>query len=85
MTEKEIPWSLVVEGDQIYSERTKKWYPVTGSSTIKGTTKIKVFINGRAIPLQEARDEVRVRRGPTGDAVDVLHLVFSGQTMPEER
>lgn len=85
MTEKEIIWGLVVEGDQIYSDRTKKWYPVTGSSAVKGTTKIKVFVNGRAIALQEAKDTVRVRRGPTGDAVDVLQLIFSGQTMPEER
>jgi hypothetical protein len=83
--EKEIIWGLVVEGDQIYSDRTKKWYSVTGSSAVTGTTKIKVFINGRAIPLQESKDIVRVRRGPTGDAVDVLQLIFSGQTMPEER
>jgi hypothetical protein len=86
MIEQETTWGMIVEGDQIYSEVTKKWYPVTGSVSIRGTTLIKVFVNGRqAGPPKEAADKVRVRRGPTGQAVDVIHLVFSGQTMPDIR
>lgn len=88
MTKPEVStrWGLVVESDEIYSERTKKWYEVTGSVSIKGTSKVKIFAKGvpRAFE-REARDPVTVRRGPTGEAVDVLQLVFSAQTMPEAR
>lgn len=84
--EKDITWGLVVEGDEIWSPKTRKWYPVSGSVSIKGTDTVKVFIGGRqAGPPKNAKDPVRVRRGPTGEAVDVIQLVFSGQTMPEEK
>lgn len=79
-------WGLVVESDEIYSERTKKWYEVTGSVSIKGTSKVKIFAKGVPKAFErEARDPVTVRRGGTGQAVDVLQLVFSAQTMPEVR
>lgn len=86
MNEKEVAWGLVVEGDEIYSDRTKKWYPVTGSVSMRGGQDVKIFARGlpRAI-IKPAKDQVLVRRGPTGDAVDVIQLVFSAQTMPEER
>lgn len=88
MTKPEVPtqWGLVVEGDEIYSTKTQKWYEVTGSVTVKGTSRVKIFARGipRAFE-RDAREDVTVRRGPTGKAVDVLALVFSAQTMPETR
>lgn len=84
----EIPtrWGLVVEGDEIFSDRTKRWYEVTGSVSIKGTHKVKIFARG--IPKafeRDAGEATTVRRGPTGQAVDTIQLVFSAQTMPETR
>lgn len=82
--EKTIPWGLVVESDEIWSERTERWYVVSGSVRIKDTDTVKVFIGGRqAGPPKPIKEMVLVRRGPTGDAVDVLQLIFSGQTMPD--
>ena len=88
MTKPEVPtqWGLVVEGDEIYSPKTQRWYEVTGSCSIKGTDKVKIFARGIARAFERvAREDVTVRRGPTGKAVDVLALVFSAQTMPETR
>lgn len=77
-------WGLVVEGDEIYSAKTKKWYEVTGSVSIKDTGKVKIFARGIPKAFERtAADPVTVRRGPTGEAVDVIQLIFSAQTMPE--
>jgi len=88
MQKPEIPtrWGLVVEGDEIYSDRTNRWYEVTGSVAIKGTDRVKIFARGVPKAFERnASDPVTVRRGPTGAAVDVFQLVFSAQTMPETR
>lgn len=88
MSKPEIPtrWGLVVESDEIYSDKTGRWYEVTGSCSIKGTDKVKIFARGVPKAFErKAHDPVTVRRGPTGQAVDVLQLVFSAQTMPETR
>lgn len=79
-------WGMVVEGDEIFSAKTGKWYQVRGSLSIQGTTKVKIFAVG--IPKgfeREAGEAVTVRRGLTGKAVDVFQIIFSGQTMPETR
>lgn len=81
MTEIELPWKMIVEGDQIFSAKTGRWYEVRGMVSIKGTSKVKIFAKG--IPKafeREADQTTRVRRGPTGDAVDVFQIIFSGQT-----
>jgi hypothetical protein len=81
--ERDTTWGLVVEGDEIWSDRTKKWYPVLGSVSIKGTSTVKIFAKGVPAIVKPAADPVRVRRGATGKAVDVIALVFSGQFMPD--
>lgn len=81
--EKDTQWGLVVEGDQIWSDRTKRWYPVIGSVSIKGTGTVKIFAKGVPAIVKPADGPVRVQRGATGKAVDVISLVFSGQFMPD--
>lgn len=81
--EQDTQWGLVVEGDQIWSDRTKKWYAVISSVSIKGTGSVKIFAKGVPAITKPADGPVRVRRGPTGKAVDVLLLVFSGPVMPD--
>ena len=77
-------WGLVVESDQIYSAKTGKWYPVRQSVGMPDGTHIKVWATGIPKPIVKALDDpVRVRRGPTGKAVDLFAIVFSGQTKPE--
>lgn len=88
MPKPEIPttWGMVVEGDEIHSAKTGKWYEVRGSVSIKGSTKVKIFAVGVPKAFErEASEAVTVRRGPTGKAVDVFQIIFSGQTMPETR
>lgn len=79
--EKPIPWGLVVESDEVYSERTGRWYRV--DKTVRMGARVKVWAagQGKAWPLMEARDKVLVRRGPTGDAVDMIQIIFSGETL----
>lgn len=80
-SEVELPWKLIVESDQIYSTRTGKWYEVRGVVKQKTDGRIRVFAKG--IPKAFTRDPddfTKVRRGVTGEAVDVFQIIFSGQT-----
>lgn len=76
-------WGDVVEGDEILSEKTQRWYEVTRSVANKG--RIKVNIKGSPKPIERDRiDSVKVRRGVTGEAVDILEVLLSMQTKPTE-
>ncbi len=79
-TETELPWKLIVESDEIYSPKTRKWYEVRGV-VLQKDGRIRVFAKG--IPKAFTRDPAEttmVRRGATGKAVDVFQIIFSGQT-----
>lgn len=74
--ESEHPWSLVVESDQVYSAKTAKWYKVR-STTLLDSGKIRVRFVGVAKPFEvPASARVKVRRGPTGEAVDVINTIL---------
>jgi hypothetical protein len=75
-TEQEITWSQVVEGDEIYSPKTDRWYEVTRAVHPAGG-KSKINAKGIPKPLQpDSAALVKVRRGPTGVAVDMFASVL---------
>lgn len=77
-------WGLVVESDEIYSAKTGRWYPVRGSVAMPDGTHVKIFAKGLPRPIiKPVGDPVRVRRGPTGKAVDMFAVIFSGQIRPD--
>lgn len=76
--ERDLSWGQVVEGDQIYSDKTKRWYEVT-RAVHSGGTEGKSLINAKGIPRglkPNSADPVKVRRGPTGNAVDMFASVL---------
>lgn len=78
LVEQEITWGQVVESDEIYSDKTKRWYEVT-RAVHSGGTEGKSLINAKGIPRglkPNSADLVRVRRGPTGNAVDMFASVL---------
>ena len=80
--ESERTWAEVVESDQIWSDKTKKWYPVISSVALPDG---RMRIQAKGLPKSIApagAGTVRVRRGPTGQAVDMWTVVWSAQTIP---
>jgi hypothetical protein len=76
MTEEEHPWSLVVESDQVFSAKTGKWYTVRSTSLLP-TGKVRIRFEGVAKPFEVPTvDTVKVRRGPTGEAVDIINEIM---------
>lgn len=78
LMEQEITWGQVVEGDEIWSDKTKRWYEVT-RAVHAGGTEGKSLINAKGIPRglkPNSADPVKVRRGPTGNAVDMFASVL---------
>lgn len=78
-TEKEIRWGLVVESDQIHSAKTGKWYEVERVRLVRGKVEVKVVGVPKPMTPQDPQDMVLVRRGATGDAVDMIDIIFSGE------
>jgi hypothetical protein len=80
-TESDRTWGEVVESDEIYSAATGRWYEVLSSS--RTGTKMRVRAKGLTkMIVKEVGAPVRLRRGPTGDAVDMFAVLFSGPTSP---
>jgi hypothetical protein len=82
MTEPERTWAEVVESDEIYSAATNRWYEVQSSS--RDGTRMRVRVKG--IPKMLIKDvdaPVRLRRGATGDVVDLFAVLFSGKIHPD--
>lgn len=77
--EREIPWGLVVEGDEVYSTTAGRWFTV--AATIETRDGIKVRAEGvaKSWPPQPPKRMVKVRRGATGNAVDIILVAFSGE------
>jgi hypothetical protein len=83
--EQDLTWGQVVEGDEIYSAKTNRWYEVTAASHRPPAS----TINAKGIPKAlhpKSADPVRIRRGGTGLAVDMFaSVLWSGQSRAEER
>lgn len=76
MTDQTITWAEVVESDEIYSAKTRKYYPVISSCRL-ATGKMRVTAKGlpKAVDM-ELDATVTVRRGATGQAVDLLNTIL---------
>jgi hypothetical protein len=71
-----LPWGQVVESDQVWSAKTSRWY-VVRSTVALPSGKIRVKFEGVGKPFEVPADaDVQVRRGPTGDAVDMFVTVL---------
>jgi hypothetical protein len=77
--EKEIPWGLVVESDEIYSAKAGKWFEVAATVETRDGIKVRAAGMAKFWPAQDPRKTVKVRRGATGSAVDILMVAFSGE------
>ena len=78
MEDQEIAWGLVVESDQVYSARTDRWYEITQVVTDGSDVKVRMAGISKQI-IKSKEEKVRVRRGPTGKAVDVfIEVMYSG-------
>jgi hypothetical protein len=79
-----VKWGMVVEGDEIKSVKTGRWYAVQSTSTNR--TEARIRLAGVAKMLtRPVSGEVPAdihRRGPTGAAVDLFVVAFSGPNLP---
>lgn len=75
---QEITWGEVVESDEIYSAKTGRWYEVIEVRARGARVAIRAVNLPKVIePL--ATDKVTVRRGATGEAVDMMiSILYSG-------
>lgn len=79
MTEIELAWSLLAEGDQLKSVKNGKFYEVEQVRKMSDGVHIKLAGIAREIVRQDHPNDAKaiVRRGPTGNAVDVWVEVLS--------
>jgi hypothetical protein len=77
-------WDQVVEGDEIYSPKTRKWYPVTEAGALAASGRRKVVAKGLPQPIRPMGvHDVLIRRGATGQAVDMFaSVLWSMPTLP---
>lgn len=72
-------WSDVVESDEVFSEKTGKWYAVESrATTADGAVRVRMVGIPKTV-LRKPIDPVRLRRGATGRAVDMMvSILYSG-------
>lgn len=69
------------ESDQLYSPKTGKWYEVLSVSTTATEARIRLAGVGKLLikPIKEQIPPGRVKRGQTGQAMDLFITIFSGE------
>jgi len=76
LTDQEITWAEVVESDEIYSASKGKYFPVISSVRLK-TGKMRIAAKGWPGPIEMPLGAtVTVRRGATGQAVDLINTIL---------
>jgi hypothetical protein len=85
MADQKITWAEVVESDEIYSASKARYFPVISSVRL-ATGKMRVTAKGLPKPVEmPLGDTVLVRRGPTGQAVDLINtILWSGPNRVEK-
>jgi hypothetical protein len=81
--EMDTTWAMVVESDEVYSRAKDRWYPVVSVHHAGGKVKARLTGMAKLVEMDPAK-AVRVRRGPTGQAVDMFAVVFSGPARIEK-
>lgn len=81
-----MKWGEVVEGDRVHVG--PRWYVVQSQAP---DTNDRVHVRAKSEVTgvvgtfkRPSADEVEAERGPTGNAVDLFKIVFSGPTRPVE-
>lgn len=75
-------WGDAVESDEIKS-KNGRWYEVISVARLKGGKEVRVRLKGiKNLVTRNASDPVELKRGVTGDAVDVIGVIFSGPSWP---
>ncbi len=78
--EMSIPWTQVVEGDEIQARPGGRWYAVFSAVRHVGSPTVTVKVRDLPKPITAtASNKVTVRRGATGMAADVFTVIFSGE------
>lgn len=78
----ELGWHEVTEGDHLKSVKNGKFYPVVKVLKVRRGYEITLRMPGKDLTITRptaAEPYATVRRGPTGDAVDLLTHVFSSR------
>lgn len=74
--ERERSWAQVVPGDDVLAP-DNAWYHVDAWSRTGEQVNVLIVVNGDKVPVgMPAGQAVMVRRGPEGQAVDVLRDAF---------
>jgi hypothetical protein len=83
--EQTITWDQVVVGDEIYSAKTRKWYPVTATLGTQSDGRVKIWATGLPKFIRPAGvTDVQVRRSAMGRAVDMFaSVLWSGHSAPD--
>lgn len=82
--EEDLTYGDALIGDEIYSEKTKKWYPVL--QVIHGYKPglSRLFIKGLAKPVETSSTKpLKIRRGQMAKDVEHFAVLWSGLTAPD--
>lgn len=77
--ERDLPWGQVAESDEVFSTNRNRWYEVESTKATRDGIVIKAKGVAKPWPAQNPRKTVKVRRGATGEAVDMFIIAFSGE------
>jgi hypothetical protein len=78
--EKPLTWGLLVSEDEMFSERTGKWFEILEVRRRGNDVTVRLKGGGKDVPqfTKPADTPVRVRRSQMGKAVDMFVVAFSG-------
>jgi hypothetical protein len=72
-------WGQLTEGDLVYAEKTSRWYEVMQVVRNDRDSTVTVSLKGMNKPVTKfLGQDCLVRRGSTGQAVDIVQVIFSG-------
>lgn len=73
-------WGQLTEGDFVYAEKVCKWFEVIQVSRNDRDSTVTVSLKGMSKPVTKfLGQDCLVRRGSTGQAVDIVQVIFSGE------
>jgi hypothetical protein len=79
MEEMDLPWGQVAESDEVFSPKAGRWFEVESTRATRDGIVVKAKGVAKPWPAQDPRKMVKVRRGATGEAVDMFIIAFSGE------
>lgn len=73
-------WGRLTEGDFVYAEKVCKWFEVMQVVRNDRDSTVTVSLKGMNKPVTKfLGQDCLVRRGSTGQAVDIVQVIFSGE------